>query len=90
MNYPEIADLPIVRESLSFITPPEVTLQVITDAIAAGLKRIWMQPGAEDEQASQSARVAGINVIDDGHCMHGAIGPPPVNGDRDHATRRIM
>ena len=67
--YPSIADLPLVPESLSIITPPEVTRQVVADAVAAGVKHIWMQPGAEDEQASQSARAAGINVIDDGSCI---------------------
>lgn len=67
--YPKIADLPIVPESLSIITPPEVTRQVVADAIAAGVKHIWMQPGAEEEQASQSAREAGIDVIDDGSCI---------------------
>jgi len=67
--YPKIADLPIVPEALSIITPPEVTRQVIADAIEAGVKHIWMQPGAEHEQASESAREAGINVIDDGSCI---------------------
>ncbi len=67
--YPSIADLPLVPEALSIITPPEVTRQVVADAIAAGVKHIWMQPGAEDEHASQSAREAGINVIDDGSCI---------------------
>lgn len=67
--YPKIADLPVAVESLSIITPPEVTRQVVADAIAAGVKNIWMQPGAEDEQASKSAREAGINVIDDGSCV---------------------
>nr|WRX36697.1 hypothetical protein [uncultured bacterium] len=66
---PKITDLPIVPESLSIITPPEVTRQVVADAIAAGVKHIWMQPGAEDEQASESAREADINVIDDGSCI---------------------
>lgn len=67
--YPKIAGLPVVPESLSIITPPEVTRKVVADAIAAGVKNIWMQPGAEDKQASESAREAGINVIDDGSCI---------------------
>ncbi|EMI24615.1 CoA-binding protein [Rhodopirellula europaea] len=61
--YPKIADLPVVPESLSIIMPPEVTRQVVADAIAAGVKCIWMQPGVEDEQASEFSREAGINVI---------------------------
>lgn len=67
--YPSIADLPLVPEALSIITPPEVTRKVVADAIVSGVKHIWMQPGAEDEQASESARDAGINVIDDGSCI---------------------
>ena len=67
--YASIADLPLVPEALSIITPPEVTRKVVADAIAAGVQHIWMQPGAEDEQASESAREAGINVIDDGSCI---------------------
>ena len=67
--YPSISDMPLVPEALSVITPPEVTRKVVADAIAAGVEHIWMQPGAQDEQASASAREAGINVIDDGSCI---------------------
>lgn len=67
--YATLADLPEVPESLSVITPPHITRQVVAQAIAAGVKNIWMQPGAEEHQASQAARKAGINVIDDGSCI---------------------
>jgi predicted CoA-binding protein len=67
--YPSIIELPTVPDAISVITPPSVTRQIVTDAIAAGVKHIWMQPGAEDAQASQLAREAGINVIDDGSCI---------------------
>jgi uncharacterized protein len=67
--YACLGDLPVVPESLSIITPPVVTRQVVSDAITAGVKNIWMQPGAEDAAASQAARDAGINVIDDGSCL---------------------
>lgn len=67
--FESISGLPVVPESLSIVTPPSVTREVVQQAIAAGVKNIWMQPGAEDEQASQLARDAGINVIDDGSCV---------------------
>ena len=67
--YPHIADLPTIPQSLSIITPPEITRQVVSEAIAAGVQNIWMQPGAQDQQASQAARAAGLNVIDDGACI---------------------
>ena len=67
--FASIADLPVVPESLSIVTPPHVTRLVIQQAIATGVRNIWMQPGAEDSQASQAARQAGLNVIDDGSCV---------------------
>ena len=67
--FASIADLPVVPESLSIVTPPSVTRQVIQKAIAAGVKNIWMQPGAEDDQACHAARKAGLKVIDDGSCV---------------------
>ncbi|MDZ4849901.1 MAG: CoA-binding protein [Pirellulaceae bacterium] len=67
--YASIDDLPVVTESLSIVTPPHVTREVIQQAISAGVKNIWLQPGAEDAKASQAAREAGLNVIDDGSCI---------------------
>ncbi len=67
--FASISELPVVPESLSIVTPPHVTRQVIQQAIAAGVKNVWMQPGAEDDQACQAAREAGLNVIDDGSCI---------------------
>ena len=67
--FASIAELPAVPESLSIVTRPHVTRQVIQQAIAAGVKNIWMQPGAEDSKGSQAARDAGLNVIDDGSCI---------------------
>ena len=67
--FASIAELPVVPESLSIVTPPQVTRQVIQQAIAAGVKNIWMQPGAEDSKGSQAARDAGLKVIDDGNCI---------------------
>lgn len=42
---------------------------LVEQAIAAGVKNIWMQPGAEHAEASNLARKAGLNVIDDGSCI---------------------
>lgn len=67
--YASIAELPEVPESLSIVTRPHVTREIIQQAIAAGVKNIWMQPGAEDSQGSKLAREAGLNVIDDGSCI---------------------
>ncbi|CAO3700474.1 unnamed protein product [Rhizopus microsporus] len=36
------------QTSISIVTPPKVTLQVLQDAKQLGFKYIWIQPGAED------------------------------------------
>jgi uncharacterized protein len=64
-----VQDLPDTVQSISVITPPPVTLQVVREAIAKGIKNIWMQPGAESPEAIADCREAGINCIADGSCV---------------------
>jgi predicted CoA-binding protein len=59
----------LIQELLSKTNLRLVSDPVIRQAIAAGVKNIWMQPGAEDSEGSQAARDAGLNVIDDGSCI---------------------
>lgn len=67
--YPNVAALPEKVESISVITPPQVTEKVVGEAIAAGVKNIWMQPGAESPAAVEKAEKAGLNVIAGGPCL---------------------
>ena len=67
--YADLASLPEAIESISIITPPAVTEKVIQDAIACGVKNVWMQPGAESRAAVEAAIAAGINLIYGGPCL---------------------
>jgi predicted CoA-binding protein len=69
-----VKDLPPQVEALSIITPPAVTEQVIEEAIARGIRHVWMQPGAESPKAMERAREAGLNVIGDGSCLLVVLG----------------
>lgn len=60
--------------SLSIITPPQVTEQVVEQAIAKGIRNIWMQPGAESPRAVAACEQAGINIIADGSCLLVVLG----------------
>jgi predicted CoA-binding protein len=73
-----VSDLPDEVKSISMITPPKVTEQVVEDAIKRGITAIWMQPGAESAVAVKRCLDAGINVIADGSCIL------VVKGYRDH------
>jgi len=67
--YKDIASLPEKVESVSIITPPVVTERIVEQAIANGVKNIWMQPGAESAKAVQQGLAAGLNVISGGPCL---------------------
>jgi len=64
-----VLDLPDDVRSISVITPPAVTEQVVQQAISRGIESVWMQPGAESEASVEACRRAGINVIADGSCL---------------------
>ena len=71
-----INDLPDNVKSISVITPPSITEQVVELAHSKGIKNIWMQPGAESELAVQKCVEYGINVIADGSCILVMLGFP--------------
>ncbi|MEI6305721.1 MAG: CoA-binding protein [Deltaproteobacteria bacterium] len=69
-----ITDLPAEAKSLSMITPPTVTEQLVPQAIAHGIENIWMQPGAESAVAVELCRQHNVNVIADGSCVLVVLG----------------
>ena len=69
-----VAELPDGVDSLSIITPPAITLQVVEQAIDRGIKNLWMQPGAENPDAVKLAEENGLNVIADGSCVLVVLG----------------
>jgi len=69
-----VLDLPDEVKSISVITPPMVTERVVQEAIRKGIEHVWMQPGAESDQAVAACQAAGINVIADGSCVLVVLG----------------
>ncbi|MFQ5655374.1 MAG: CoA-binding protein [Planctomycetota bacterium] len=67
--YPSVDKLPEPAEALSIITPPAVTERVVVEAAAAGCRRVWMQPGAESDEAIRLAEQGGLSVIAGGPCL---------------------
>lgn len=69
-----VTELPDEVKSISVITPPQVTEQVVELAAGRGIRNIWMQPGAESDAAVEACRRHGINVIADGSCILVVLG----------------
>ena len=69
-----VSDLPDDVTSISVITPPQVTEQIVEQAASKGIRNVWMQPGAESPHAVSFCRQHGINVIADGSCILVVLG----------------
>lgn len=66
--YPDVASLPAGVEVLDIVIPPPRVLPVLDQAKAAGITRIWLQPGAESPDVLAHAEALGLEVIAGGPC----------------------
>lgn len=70
--YPDVralVDAVAEIHGVSVVTPPVVTQQLVEEIAAAGIRHVWMQPGAESEQAIARCEEHGLNVIAGGPCL---------------------
>ncbi len=67
--YPDLASLPEPVHGVSIVTPPAVTEKIVEQAAAAGIKYVWMQPGAESPPALRRAEELGLVAIAGGSCL---------------------
>ena len=74
----EVEGLPCLRslreltervDGVSVIVPPSVTLKILDDASASGCRRLWLQPGAEDQRVLARAAELGLELIAGGPCV---------------------
>ena len=66
--YPDIGSLPGGVEVLDIVIPPPRVLPVLDQAKAAGITRIWLQPGAESPEVLAHAAALGLEVVAGGPC----------------------
>ncbi|MBI5404690.1 MAG: CoA-binding protein [Candidatus Kerfeldbacteria bacterium] len=51
------------------VVPPTIGLEVLDDAQAAGIMKLWFQPGAQSLEIHEKAARLGLDVVDDGSCI---------------------
>lgn len=66
--YPDLKSLPEKVDGVVVVVPPEKTEAVVKEAIENGIKRIWLQQGAESDQAIKYCTDHGVEVIH-GQCI---------------------
>jgi predicted CoA-binding protein len=67
--YPDLESLPQSPHGVSVITPPQVTSRIVEDAVRLGIRHLWLQPGAESDEAIRLAEQHGLNLIAGGPCI---------------------
>jgi len=66
--YPSLRDVPGRIDIVQIFRRPEEVPAIVDDAISIGAKVVWMQPGAENEEAAAKAESAGLKAVV-GACM---------------------
>jgi len=66
--YASLKDVPGRIDVVQIFRRPEDVPAVVDDAISIGAKVVWMQPGAENEEAAAKAEAAGLKAVV-GACM---------------------
>jgi hypothetical protein len=62
---PRLAGLAGRVDGVVLVTPPAATAQLVREAAQAGIRRVWMQQGAESDEAVRFCEEAGLS------CVHG-------------------
>jgi predicted CoA-binding protein len=66
--YPDLAAIPEQVDIVNIFRRPEYVPDIVQQAIAKGVKVVWMQPGTENYDAADAAEAAGIQTVV-GMCM---------------------
>lgn len=63
-----LAELAGKVDGALLVTKPEVTERLVREAAAAGIRRVWMQQGAESPEAIRLAEELGLEAVS-GQCI---------------------
>lgn len=61
--FASVKDLPAEVKAIVVVTKPESTESIVRDAIDKGIKQIFIQQGAQSEEAVKFAKAHGANII---------------------------
>jgi len=67
-SYPDLKSIPEAIDVVDVFRRPEHVPEIADQAAQIGAKALWMQFGAESDEAAEKARAAGMTVVQ-GRCM---------------------
>lgn len=84
-SFVSLSAIPNPPESAVVVVRPDRALGIVDDALAAGIRRIWFQRGADFSEIASKATSAGLDVVT-GKCI--LMYAEPVTGV--HAVHRLF
>lgn len=67
--YPTIANIPEKPDIVVSVVPPAVGVSIVDQAAAAGISKLWFQPGAESETIRSRCEAKGLTCVANGACI---------------------
>ena len=61
--YISVKDIPVICDVADIVTPPAVTERIVRECKEKGITRVWLQPGAESNEAIKFCKENDINVV---------------------------
>jgi len=61
--YPGLEHLPTKPDVVNVVVPPRVTEEIVRTCKRLGIRKVWMQPGSESEEAIRFCDKNGIDVV---------------------------
>lgn len=62
-TYPSVLDVPGEIDMATVYIPPDQGLKVMDELARKGVAEIWLNPGADDDEVVERARVLGLNIV---------------------------
>lgn len=62
--YPSLSDIDGPIDVVNFVVNPSIGIHILDEVIKLGIKRIWIQPGAESDQLIEKAKMNDIEVLE--------------------------
>jgi len=73
--YPNLFEVPLELDAVSMYVPPEIGIKIAEDIIKIGIKKVYLNPGAESDEIKNLLKNNDVEVIL--KCSIRAIGENP-------------
>jgi predicted CoA-binding protein len=61
--YASLSKLPGIPDVVNIVVPPGVAAGIVKEAVELGIKKIWLQPGSESEEAIEYCKKHNVEVL---------------------------